>query len=185
MQPVILRIELALASERATEALATAVAPHMRRGFVLFLSGDLGAGKTAFARAVLRALGHTGRVPSPTFTLVQSYNLSSFDLYHFDFYRFSSPDEWREAGFDEHVGGDAAAIVEWPELGAAGLPAPDVWLRLATDESPGAADDARLASLSAGTEWGRQCLIGVSDAARIGLLAGVSLRGESLEPPSP
>jgi tRNA threonylcarbamoyladenosine biosynthesis protein TsaE len=185
MQPEIPRIELSLADERATQALATAVAPHLRRGFVLFLSGELGAGKTAFTRALLRALGHTGRVQSPTFTLVQSYNLSSFDLYHFDFYRFSSPEEWREAGFDEHVGGDAAAIVEWPELGGAGLPAPDVWLRLAPDGDAGAAEDARVATLSAGTEWGRQCLIGVCDAARIGLLAGVSLRAASLEPPSP
>jgi tRNA threonylcarbamoyladenosine biosynthesis protein TsaE len=185
MQPEILRVELALADERATGALAAAVAPHIRRGFVLFLSGDLGAGKTTFARAVLRALGHTGRVQSPTFTLVQSYNLSNFELYHFDFYRFSSPEEWREAGFDEHLGDDVAAIVEWPELGATGLPAPDVWLRLSPDEDPGAGEHARVATLSGATEWGRQCLIGVCDAVSIGLLAGVSLRGASLEPPSP
>ena len=183
MQPTIPSITLLLADERATGALAAALAPHFRPGFVLYLSGDLGSGKTTLARAVLRALGHAGRVASPTFTLVQSYNLSNFELYHFDFYRFSSPDEWREAGFDEHVGGDAAAIVEWPELGGASVPAPDVWLRLASAE--GAQEGSRIAMLSAGTEWGRQCLTGLRDAAQVGLLVGVSLLGESAQPPSP
>lgn len=176
MQPPIPGIELRLADQRATAALAAAIAPHFRGGFVLFLSGGLGAGKTTFARALLSALGHSGRVPSPTFTLVQSYNLPNFELHHFDFYRFSSPDEWREAGFDEHVGGEAAAIVEWPELGGGDLPAPDLWLRLASDAAGG--DEARVATLSAGTEWGRQCLIGICDALRVSLLAGVSLLGD-------
>ena len=182
MQPTIPSIELLLADEQATAALAAAIAPHFQPDFVLYLSGDLGAGKTTFARALLRALGHTGRVPSPTFSLVQPYNLSNFDLYHFDFYRFSSADELRDAGFDEHLGGDSAAIVEWPELGAGSLPPPDVWLRLAP---VGGSDCARAATLSAGTEWGKQCLIGISDAIAIGLLAGVSLREDSQAPPSP
>jgi tRNA threonylcarbamoyladenosine biosynthesis protein TsaE len=179
MQPAIPRIELLLADEAASATLAAAVAPHFRAGFVLYLSGDLGTGKTTFARAVLRALGHRGRVPSPTFTLVQPYNLSSFQLYHFDLYRFSSPEQWRDAGFDEHLGGDAAAIVEWPELGAELLPPPDLWLRFEIDAS---AVDARVVGASAGTEWGRQCLIGIVDAIRLGLLAGVSLRGDWLPP---
>ncbi len=182
MQPTIPRIEVLLADEHASEALAAAIAPHFQAGFVLYLSGELGAGKTTFARALLRALGHTGRVPSPTFSLVQPYNLSNFDLYHFDFYRFSSPEEWRDAGFDEHVGGESAAIVEWPELGAGSLPAPDVWLRLAPGEGSAG---SRVATLDAGTEWGKMCLIGISDAIDIGLLAGVSLRADSPEPPSP
>jgi tRNA threonylcarbamoyladenosine biosynthesis protein TsaE len=183
MQPTSPSLELQLADEQATAALAGAIAPHLRSGFVVYLSGDLGAGKTTFTRSLLRALGHTGRVQSPTFTLVQSYNLSSFDLYHFDFYRFSSPDEWREAGFDEHVGGDAAAVVEWPELGAGSLPEPDIWLRL----EPGTEDDpdVRVARLSAGTDWGRQCLIAISDGVGLGLLAGVSLARQLPQQPSP
>ena len=181
MQPAIPRIELLLADEAASAALAAAVAPHFRPGFVLYLSGDLGTGKTTFARAVLHALGHVGRVPSPTFNLVQPYNLSSFQLYHFDLYRFSSPEQWRDAGFDEHLGGDDAAIVEWPELGAGLLPPPDVWLRLAIGPH-GDDDETRTVVASAGTEWGRQCLIGIVDAIRLGLLAGVSLRGDWLPP---
>ncbi len=181
MQPDIPHIEVLLDNEAASETLAAAVAPHFRPGFVLYLSGDLGTGKTTFARAVLRALGHGGRVPSPTFTLVQAYNLSSFHLYHFDLYRFSSPEQWREAGFDEHLGGEDAAIVEWPELGAGLLPSPDLWLRLAVGDAA-AGDDARVVAASAGTEWGRQCLIGIVDAIRLGLLAGVSLREDWLPP---
>lgn len=120
-----------LADESATAALAGALAPLLETGFVMFLSGELGSGKTSFARALLRALGHTGRVRSPTFTLVEPYNLSSFALYHFDFYRFTTDDEWRESGFDEFIGGPCVALIEWPERGAAGLPAPDLHLRLA------------------------------------------------------
>ncbi|MFO1198841.1 MAG: tRNA (adenosine(37)-N6)-threonylcarbamoyltransferase complex ATPase subunit type 1 TsaE [Burkholderiaceae bacterium] len=134
----------------ATSALAAAIAPHVRPGFVVYLSGDLGTGKTAFTRALLRALGHDGRVRSPTFTLAEPYNLSNFELYHFDFYRFGSSDEWRDLGFDELIGGDVAAVVEWPELAGQGLPAPDLWIRLRTPDAgagaapapadPGAAD---------------------------------------------
>jgi len=140
MQPVIPEIELMLRDLAATSALAAAIAPHVRPGFVVYLSGDLGTGKTAFTRALLRALGHDGRVRSPTFTLAEPYNLSNFELYHFDFYRFGSSDEWRDLGFDELIGGDVAAVVEWPELAGQGLPAPDLWIRLRTpDAGAGAA----------------------------------------------
>lgn len=211
MQPVIPEIELMLRDLAATSALAAAIAPHVRPGFVVYLSGDLGTGKTAFTRALLRALGHDGRVRSPTFTLAEPYNLSNFELYHFDFYRFGSSDEWRDLGFDELIGGDVAAVVEWPELAGQGLPAPDLWIRLRTPDAgggaapaaavPGAAErDAggggagapepggepsgqRVARLSAPTEWGRLCLTGILDATHAGLLGGVSLREDSAPPP--
>lgn len=172
-------LELLLADERATAALAAAIAPWVGPGFVLFLSGDLGAGKTTFARALLRALGHAGRVRSPTFTLAESYNLSNFELYHFDFYRFSSGDEWRDAGFDEHVGGKAAAIIEWPEMGGADLPAPDLRLRLAPADDHDPATGPRLALLSAGSARGQRCLSTIGDAARSHSLDGVSLPTDS------
>jgi tRNA threonylcarbamoyladenosine biosynthesis protein TsaE len=169
-------IDLLLDSEQATAALAAAVAPHLGPGFVLFLSGDLGAGKTSFTRAVLRALGHTGRVRSPTFTLAESYNLAGFELYHFDFYRFSSGEEWRDAGFDEQLGGAAAAIVEWPELGGGRLPPADLRLRLAPADPDAPDDGRRLVALAAGTERGRRCLNAITDSVQQGRIAGASLR---------
>ena len=133
-------LKLVLADPQATEALAAQLARCVGPGWRLFLSGDLGAGKTHFARALLRALGHTGRVPSPTFTLMEPYNLPNFDLYHFDFYRFSSENDWRDAGFDESMDdGRTAVVIEWPERAGDTLPSPDLWLRLAVDDpaSPG------------------------------------------------
>jgi tRNA threonylcarbamoyladenosine biosynthesis protein TsaE len=189
MQSTLSSLEARLNDEIATTSLARAVASCVGPGFILYLSGDLGAGKTTFARALLRALGYNGRVQSPTFTLVQSYNLSSFELYHFDFYRFSDAHEWREAGFDEQLGGDAAALVEWPELGAGTLPEPDLWLRLEplpADEpdEPGQPGEARDARLSAGSERGTRCLSAIHERILAGSLAGVSLRGQPQQPPS-
>jgi tRNA threonylcarbamoyladenosine biosynthesis protein TsaE len=193
MQPTAPDLELLLDDEVATAALAGAMAGCVGPGFVLYLSGDLGAGKTALTRALLRALGHTGRVRSPTFTLSESYNLPNFELYHFDFYRFSASDEWRDLGFDELLGGAGAAVIEWPELGGPSLPEPDVGLRLDAPELPDilgareARDDhggaPRIARLRAGSERGRRCLSAIAQAASGGSLAGVSLRAASPAPP--
>ena len=118
---------------------------------VVFLSGDLGAGKTTLARGVLRTLGHAGRVKSPTFALVEVYKLSSLYFYHFDFYRFGHPDEWRAAGLQDHFNPETVCLVEWPEK-AAGLPVPDLVIRLAL------AGTGRSAAVEAHTEVGRECL---------------------------
>lgn len=172
---------LRLADEPATAALAAAIAPSVGPGFVIHLSGDLGSGKTAFTRALLRALGYPGRVRSPTFTLAEPYNLSNFELYHFDFYRFSSDDEWREAGFEESIGGDVATVVEWPEMAGPGLPAPDLALHWAIDAS----DDSRRVRLRAGSARGQACLSTVIDAVRRHALAGVGFEPPSAPPCSP
>ncbi len=186
MQPPAADREYLLADEAATASLAATLAGCLGPGFVLYLSGDLGAGKTAFTRALLRVLGHTGRVRSPTFTLAETYNLSSFDLYHFDFYRFSSNEEWLDLGFDEYLGGSGAAVVEWPELGGDALPVPDLWLRLSVPaETRGDPDGTRrVAGLAAGTERGRRCLSTIDGAVRLGRAAGVSSAGASPERPS-
>lgn len=154
-------LEIRLAGEAATAAVASAVASALEPGTSIHLSGDLGAGKTAFARALLAALGHRGRVKSPTFTLLEPYNFPRFELYHFDFYRFSSGDEWREAGFDEHFSGDAVTLVEWPEMGGPGLPAPDLRIRLEPDPD---AEDVRHARLEARGPRGLACLRAARDA---------------------
>lgn len=145
-----------LPDEEATAGLAQAIAPALVPGLLIFLCGELGAGKTSFARALLRALGHHGRVKSPTFTLVELYNLSRFELYHFDFYRFTHEDEWLNAGFDELIGSaGAVSLIEWPERGGERLPAPDLVLRLRyrDDRAPG-----RSALIEAFTAQGLACL---------------------------
>ena len=158
-------LEIRLPDERATAALASAVAAALEPGTSIHLSGDLGAGKTAFARALLVALGHRGRVKSPTFTLLEPYNFPRFDLYHFDFYRFSSSDEWREAGLDEYFAGLAVTLVEWPEMGGPGLPAPDLRIRLDPDPDD---DGARHVRLQARGARGLACLSAVRAAGCCG-----------------
>ncbi len=105
----------------ATEQLAQRVAPYLRRGDVLALQGNLGAGKTAFARALLRRLGVKGEVPSPTFTLVQTYDTADFIVHHFDLYRLKSESEVEEIGWDDACT-EGVVIVEWPERCADRLP---------------------------------------------------------------
>lgn len=147
---------LHLPDARATEALARRLAPQLEPGFVLYLSGDLGTGKTHFTRALLRALGFAGRVKSPSFSLLESYDLSKFRLYHFDFYRFDSEQDWLDAGFEEFIGAPNVAIVEWPERAARTLPTPDLhlFLRFGADSSA----EERIVEAVAGSERGRACL---------------------------
>jgi tRNA threonylcarbamoyladenosine biosynthesis protein TsaE len=150
-------LRVALDDEPATAALAARLAAALSGGMVVGLSGGLGVGKTTLVRGLLRALGHTGRVRSPTFTLLEPYNLPRFPVYHFDFYRFSSADEWRDAGFEDYLSGDGACLVEWPELAGPGLPAPDLRIRLDfADDLPGSV--RRVATLEAQGDAGLRCL---------------------------
>ena len=162
-------LTLLLRDESATAALAAALAPRVGPGVRLYLSGELGSGKTAFTRALLRALGHAGRVRSPSFTLAEPYHLSSFALYHFDFYRFSDSNEWREAGFEEWLGDDTAAVVEWPEMAAGSLPAADLRLALAATDDP----QQRQVRLDAGTERGQSWLNALAGRVTRGELDGI------------
>lgn len=119
---------------------------------VVYLTGDLGAGKTTLTRGVLRGLGYRGKVRSPTFTLVELYKFSSLYLYHFDFYRFGDPREWVDAGFREYFTPQSVCLVEWPEKAAAGLPAADVTIALTLEGS------GRRVKVYADTEAGRHCI---------------------------
>jgi len=105
-----------LADEAATDTFGRRLAARLAPGDIVLLSGDLGAGKTALARGILTGLGHAGEVPSPTFTLVQSYELPGVRLpvWHVDLYRLDDPNEVEELGLDEILA-DGALIIEWPE----------------------------------------------------------------------
>jgi tRNA threonylcarbamoyladenosine biosynthesis protein TsaE len=114
----------------ATQALAGRLAPHLGGGLRVSLRGGLGAGKTTFVRALLAALGHTGRVRSPTFTLHEPYEIAGQTVHHFDLYRFADPREWIDAGFDELTRGSALTLIEWPEQAHGMLPPMDLDLLL-------------------------------------------------------
>lgn len=131
---IILRmISLHLASEDATLRLGRQLAAHLRPGLTIFLQGDLGAGKTTLVRGVLRGLGFEGPVKSPTYTLVESYSISSLYLYHFDLYRFKHEQEWLDAGFNELSNEQNICMVEWPERAESLLPKSDVTIKLAVE----------------------------------------------------
>jgi tRNA threonylcarbamoyladenosine biosynthesis protein TsaE len=140
-----------LATEGDTLALGAELSPGLTPGLVIYLSGELGAGKTTLARGVLRGLGYADRVKSPTFTLVELYKLSRLYLYHFDFYRFNDPREFEEAGLREYFSPDAVCLVEWPEK-AAGLPAADMRILMRV------AGTGRSVEIFTDTEAGRSCL---------------------------
>ncbi|MEL6567293.1 MAG: tRNA (adenosine(37)-N6)-threonylcarbamoyltransferase complex ATPase subunit type 1 TsaE [Pseudomonadota bacterium] len=107
----------------ATQTLAERLAPHLKAGHVIALKGDLGAGKTTFSRALVSALlGAPTEVPSPTFTLVQTYEGPNFPIYHFDLYRLEDPAELDELGWDDTL--DGLSLIEWPGKAGARLP---VW----------------------------------------------------------
>ena len=107
--------------EAATVALGGALA-RSRARTAIWLQGNLGTSKTTLTRGLLRALGHEGKVKSPTYTLIEPYVVSSLNLYHFDFYRFTSPDEYLDAGLDEYFAGEGVCIVEWPDKASPHLP---------------------------------------------------------------
>lgn len=119
---------------------------------MVYLEGDLGAGKTALVRAALRALGYEGTVKSPTYSLVEFYTVSRLYCYHFDFYRFESPDEFFDAGLGEYFHGDAVCLLEWPQKAAGWIPPFDLVLRF-FEEGGG-----RRVEAVAATQKGVQCL---------------------------
>ena len=123
-------MQLPLADENATSLLGAKLAVSLQPGSGIYLRGELGTGKTTLVRACLKALGYAGRVKSPTYTLVEPYELSRLSLYHFDFYRLQGAQEWLEAGFRDYFNDNSVCLVEWPEKAGTLLPSPDLEIRL-------------------------------------------------------
>lgn len=128
------------------------MAAVLHAGLVIYLFGNLGAGKTTFARGILHGLGYQHIVKSPTYNLVEIYKISRLYLYHFDFYRFNDYFEWEEAGFREYFNSDSICLVEWPEKAGDLLPVADLQLFFKILET------GRSIEIRVGTETGKQCL---------------------------
>jgi len=131
--------------------LAEGLVPGMR----VYFRGELGTGKTSLIRGMLRRLGVTGAVKSPTYALVELYVLSRLDLYHFDFYRITDPREFEDAGFPAYFRGRGVCLVEWPERAGEVLPTPDIELTLAYSGT------GRKIDVCAYSENGERCLAGL------------------------
>jgi len=119
-----------LKDESETLRLAEKMSIFLRPNMNIYLKGELGAGKTTFVRGLLRGLGYQDKVKSPTYTLVEPYDLERFTIYHFDLYRFKDEHEWDDAGFREYFNNQSVCLVEWPEKAGHILPQPDISIDL-------------------------------------------------------
>ena len=140
--------------EAATHAYAVALAaqPALANAFIA-LHGDLGAGKTTLVRHLLQALGVQGRIKSPTYAVVEPYELPALNVWHFDFYRFADPREWEDAGFRDIFASPGLKLAEWPEKAAGFIPRADLVIHLTVLE-----DESRQADLAAQTPTGQALL---------------------------
>ena len=123
---VLEKLHTGLLDEPGMTSMAAALADRLQPPFIVYLQGELGAGKTTFTRAVLRQCGYLGRVKSPTYGILERYSLKAFDLVHLDLYRIAETGELEFLGLDDLHGSQSVFFIEWPERGGSRLPAPDL-----------------------------------------------------------
>jgi tRNA threonylcarbamoyladenosine biosynthesis protein TsaE len=143
-------LSIDLPDEQSTIAFGGRLAQVCKPPLRIYLSGDLGAGKTTLSRGFLRGLGHPGNVKSPTYTLVEPYEFDSVMVFHFDLYRVADPEELAYMGFEDYLMTPAVLLVEWAERGGDWLPQPDLLVHLSLSGG------GRNLSLSWGSEEGKQ-----------------------------
>lgn len=125
-----MKVQIDLPDEQATIALGAVLAKLLSGHGTVFLDGDLGSGKTTLTRGLLRAMGYKGAVKSPTFTIVEPYEIGEYKIYHFDLYRLEDPEELEYIGFDDFFENEPLCLIEWPEKGVGYLPEGDLVVEL-------------------------------------------------------
>ena len=146
-----------LEDDQATEALGRQLSGLLAGKGVIYLTGELGAGKTTLARGIIRGMGHSGAVKSPTFTLVEPYEFATQAVYHFDLYRLEDPGELEYLGMDDYLEAGDLCLIEWPDRGAGHLPAWDLSIELVV------LDEGRKVLINANTAFGEQICGGLVD----------------------
>lgn len=149
---------LTLADVDATEQLGALLAHAMTDGSVIFLKGELGAGKTSLVRGLLRQLGHTGPVKSPTYTLLEEYSVDGREIVHFDLYRLADPEELDLIGIRDYFNESSCCLIEWPERGEGYLPREDLCITLRHR------DNGRLVTVTAGSARGQDIIQAIQTA---------------------
>jgi tRNA threonylcarbamoyladenosine biosynthesis protein TsaE len=147
-----------LADDQATEALGRQLSVLLAGKGVVYLTGELGAGKTTLARGIIRGMGHGGAVKSPTFTLVEPYQFAEQAVYHFDLYRLEDPEELEYLGIDDYLEGGDLCLIEWPEKGAGHLPPWDLSIELVV------LAEGRKVLINANSAFGEQICGGLVDS---------------------
>lgn len=154
-----------LTDEAATLHFGAVLASVIQPNLTIYLHGDLGAGKTTLVRGLLHALGYVGKVKSPTYTLVESYEIkshlvSNLTIYHFDLYRFNDEEEWESAGFRDYFNSHSVCLIEWPEKAQSVLPIPDLNVTFTIKKF--GENIGRSIQISAESILGKQCLQAIS-----------------------